>query len=280
MKHTKIYDTSAQYDASIETDYVEPFLAYVKDSSTLMYNKYKNSGIPYVDMGYGQLWATYDIGASAPEEEGLYCYWAATRYYNEDSGTFVWDAYDSSAYSYIYDCPYVYDYYDKDESTWKTWFKKYTGGGIKGISYAVMDNLYSLRPEDNIARLYLGGEWDMPTYNDVYALYETTNMSYETINGVECVKLTSTINGNSLYFRKTELFWTKDLGQENSPFTAYAYGYCAVPPLSSSNDVSSNILKSAYDSSNNTYFGAKDTNRYAFCHVRGVIGHAPEVEPQ
>lgn len=135
----------------------------------------------YVDLGLprGVLWATYNIGASKPEEYGKYFAWGDTVGYakgethNFDSAIYKWD---NGSYSTL---------------------TKY----CTDSSYGTIDNKTILDPEDDAATANWGANWRMPTIQDMDDLLSDnyTTHEYVYVNGVEGVKITSKSNGNSIF---------------------------------------------------------------------------------
>ena len=106
-----------------------------------------SSNHEYVDLGLpsGTLWATYNIGATKPEEYGDNFAWGETE---------PKDVYDWSTYKYAtlkYDSEW--GEYDWDSIT------KYNMSG----RYGIIDSLSTLLPEDDAATANWGSEWRMPT---------------------------------------------------------------------------------------------------------------------
>ena len=57
------------------------------------------------------------------------------------------------------------------------------------------DNLSVLVPSDDAATVILGSDFRIPTLEELRELFQNTSREFITINGVNGVKLTSTING-------------------------------------------------------------------------------------
>ena len=86
----------------------------------------------YVDLGLpsGTLWATCNVGATAPEEYGDYFAWGETTGYNSGKTTFNWSTYK-----------YCNGDYDK--------LTKYCNKSSSGT----VDNKTTLDPEDDVAHV-------------------------------------------------------------------------------------------------------------------------------
>ena len=118
----------------------------------------------YVDLGLSVLWATCNVGASAPEEYGDY---------------FAWGEVES-----------------KSEYTWEN----YKHGTTQNITkYNATDGLKTLLPEDDAAHVNWGGDWRMPSFEEQRELREYCTWQWTTVNGVLGYQVTSKINGNSIF---------------------------------------------------------------------------------
>ena len=116
-------------------------------------------GTEYVNLGLpsGTLWATVNIGASSPEEYGSYFAWGETS---------TKDTYDLSNYKW---------------SNSRNKMTKY----CTSSSYGTVDDLTELDPEDDAAYVNWGGEWHMPTLEQLEELVEECYWERTTLNGVE-----------------------------------------------------------------------------------------------
>ena len=136
----------------------------------------------FVDLGLpsGTLWATTNVGATKPEEYGLYFAWGETEGYtaedvNNDVKQFSWADYKLCGGS---------------DST----LTKYNNNS----SYGTVDTLTTLEQVDDAA--YVSDKTcRMPTYDDLVELTANTTSTWETLNGVNGRRFTSNINGNSIF---------------------------------------------------------------------------------
>lgn len=92
-----------------------------------------------VDLGLSVKWASWNVGASSPEEYGDYFAWGETE--------------------------------SKLDYDWATY--KYCNGSNDSLikyntksSYGTVDNKTTLEPEDDVAHVKWGGTWRMPTYEE------------------------------------------------------------------------------------------------------------------
>ena len=121
-----------------------------------------------VDLGLSVKWASCNLGATAPEGYGDYYSWAETK---------VKDDYSWSSYSQT----------DGDN---KHALNKYT------VRFALH---YVMEPEDDAARVLLGGGWRMPTDPEMRELQQNCDWVWSEKDGVKGYKVTSRINGNSIF---------------------------------------------------------------------------------
>ena len=130
----------------------------------------------YVDLGLpsGLLWATCNVGASAPEEYGDYFAWGETQ---------PKDYYDWSNYQYCSGSYYTMTKYCQDPSY-----------GYNGFT----DDLTTLEPSDDAATANWGDGWRLPTKADFEELYNNTIMTWSQQGGVNG-RLFTAPNGNSLF---------------------------------------------------------------------------------
>lgn len=115
----------------------------VFEDATTPIDTTSSSNHEYVDLGLpsGTLWATYNIGATKPEEYGDYFAWGET----EPKEVYDWSTYKYAKASGAWDL----------DSLTKYNFGNYYDG--------VVDSLSTLLPEDDAATVNWGSEWRMPT---------------------------------------------------------------------------------------------------------------------
>lgn len=129
---------------------------------------------PYeaVDLGLSVKWATFNVGATKPEEYGGYYAWGETeeKFYC-DWGTYKW-------------C----------NGSYTTMTKYCTNSG-----YGTIDNRTTLDPEDDVAHVKWGGSWRLPTRAELYELQDKCTWQWTTQNGVTGYKIKSKINDNCIF---------------------------------------------------------------------------------
>lgn len=161
----------------------------------------------YVDLGLpsGALWATYDIGATKPEEHGSIFSWGETV--------------PKEKYNWI---TYKHHIVTSDSDS----LTRYHFGTEK-IFTGSKDSIATLLAEDDAATVNWGNEWRMPTIDEVNELITNCQYSWTTLNGECVVKLTAE-NGNSIYFASegsVDFFWTSSLytPHDDSAYILYLY---------------------------------------------------------
>lgn len=177
------------------------------------------NGHEWVDLGLpsGTKWATCNVGANAPEDYGYYFAWGETAP-SSYSGSFL--------------------YYYVDTYKWYDPYIKLTKYCLDS-DYGKVDYKKKLELTDDAANANWGGDWRMPTKAEQDELINKsyTTWTWTTQNGVEGYKVTSKINGNSIFlpaagFRLYEYlrdagscgyYWTSSLYLDNSYISYYLY---------------------------------------------------------
>ena len=138
----------------------------------------KENGFEYVDLGLpsGTMWATCNVGATKPEDEGLLFQWGRVDGYkygdiNHKFRTNTQNLEDGSKSEYI---PIT----------------------SSGNTYKVND---ILDLADDAAHVNMGGDWMMPNQTQYSEMFNNTTRKVETINGVKGMLFTSKINNKQLF---------------------------------------------------------------------------------
>lgn len=106
-----------------------------------------------LDLPSGTKWATCNVGAENPWEYGKYFQWGDTEgYYDNEEHDFSWKNYKW--------CNGTYDT-----------LTKYNNDSI----YGSVDNKLVLDTEDDAAHVHMGGDWRMPTQDEMQELVDNTN---------------------------------------------------------------------------------------------------------
>lgn len=122
----------------------------------------------YVDLGLSVKWATFNLGATQPEEYGNYYAWGETE---------TKDTYSEENYKwYIYSEGSLTKYNDNS-------------------SFGSVDNKVVLEELDDVSHLKLGGNWRMPTESEWTELLESCTWTWTTLNGTSGRLVTSNIAG-------------------------------------------------------------------------------------
>ena len=127
-----------------------------------------HNGHEFVDLGLplGTLWATCNVGATSPEQSGLYFAWGETTGYTAEQVTSGERAFDMASY--------------------------------KASSISA-----DLTLEQDAAHVNLGGNRRMPNQNEYRELFDNCNAMWTTNyngTGVKGRIFTSNVNGNSVFF--------------------------------------------------------------------------------
>ena len=117
----------------------------------------------YVDLGLpsGTKWATFNVGASKPEDYGDYFAWGET----EPKATYTWNSYKFLASWGSWESMKVNKYCQSSNS-------KYWGGP------GTPDNKDTLESQDDVAHVKWGGNWRMPTYADYKELKDNCTWTW------------------------------------------------------------------------------------------------------
>ena len=118
-----------------------------------------------VDLGLSVKWATFNVGASKPEDYGDYFAWGETE--------------------------------PKEEYSWAT-YKWYDGTTNNITKYNKTDSLTTLEPEDDAAHVHWGDKWRMPTKEELQELIDSCQWERTTVNEVRGNTVTGP-NGNSIF---------------------------------------------------------------------------------
>lgn len=118
----------------------------------------------------GTKWASFNVGATKPEECGSYFAWGET----EEKTDYSWRSYDFCDNDSGYDCVHL-------------------GRDICGTQY-------------DVAYVKLGRQWRMPSFDQFMELIRNCEFEFTTLNGVLGGKFTSKINGNSIFFPTTGMY--------------------------------------------------------------------------
>ena len=172
MKNLNIFSSVAEYENAKSGGVLNaPNVSFVNEDSSVRYlleNIPTHNGHEYVDLGLSVKWATCNVGASSPEQSGLYFAWGETTGYTSKQ------------------VPAVRAFTENE----------YKAGPAASISA-------DLALEQDAAHVNLGGNWRMPTKNECQELLDNCDDSWtDGYNGTDVAGwvLTSKVNGKSVFF--------------------------------------------------------------------------------
>ena len=143
-----------------------------------------HNGHEFVDLGLpsGTLWATCNVGATSPEQAGLYFAWGETTGYTAEQVK-------SGERSF-----FLKDYVDNITSS-------------------------DLTLEQDATHVYMGGEWRMPTKAECQELIDNCNVVWTddyNDTGVKGRVFTSKVNGNSVFLPAAGVLYETGIHDVNS----------------------------------------------------------------
>lgn len=180
MKYLKKFENYTEYDSAKEAGLILPNVSLCVAENEVYYNPYVDpyNGHAYVDLGLpsGTKWATMNVGATKPEEYGLYFAWGDTQGYTasqvgsgEGQKAFAWADYKWSE-----------------------------DGGTTMSKYNETDGKTVLDLEDDAVAVAWGGSWKIPTEAQCQELIDNTTYTWTAVNGVNGGKFTAS-NGNYIF---------------------------------------------------------------------------------
>lgn len=179
--------------------YGKEFLGGIKTFTT---SDFTYAAVP-VDMGLSVKWASWNLGATAPEEAGAYFAWGETK--------------------------------PKSSYTWNN----YIIPGEEIHFYKYPDNP-SLLPEHDAAHLHLGGTWRIPTEEEFKELLQNCVWTWTNVNDINGIEVRSCTTGNSIFipavgsgdhdqikfWNQYGDYWTSSKGENDSSWAKY----CLIVP--------------------------------------------------
>ena len=129
----------------------------------------------YVDLGLSVKWATFNVGATAPEESGNYFAWGEL----EAKSEYYWANYR------------FYTSGSENSNVNDVKFLKYNTVSDRGT----VDNKIALDADDDVVHVNLGGNWRMPTEAEFNELIDECTWTRILQNGVKVTKVTSKKTG-------------------------------------------------------------------------------------
>ena len=197
---------------------MKSLIEYINESNNIeLISDGKEHGFEYVDLGLpsGTMWATCNVGADKPEDQGLF---------------FQFGRVDG------------YKHGDKNH--------KFTTDDKITTSGKVYKRNNILDLEDDAAHVNMGGKWRMPTKDECSELLDNTTHDVVTINGVKGMMFTSIINSKQLFIPFAG-FWYN--GYFNT-VGSYACVWSSQVPASIVSTAYSLCCVSSYDASFSDYY--------------------------
>ena len=174
MKNLNIFSLISEYDNAKSGGVLNvPNVSFVDEDSSVRYllelDPY--NGYEYVDLGLpsGLKWATCNVGATSPEQAGLYFAWGETTGYTSEQVTSGVRVFSEEVYN---------------------------AGPAASISA-------DLILEQDAARANMGGNWRMPTQTECQELLDNCDGAWtDDYNGTGVTGrlFTSKVNGKSVFF--------------------------------------------------------------------------------
>lgn len=181
-----------------------------------------------IDMGLSVKWASFNLGAKKPEEEGFYYAWGETEPY------------------------YIFFLQDQEKGGYNVIWKDGKEEGYRPESYSAdlvskycEDGKLVLAPEDDAAYVHLAGNWRMPTSAEMNELLDRCIWTWADVNGMGCWRVTGP-SGNSIvlpavgwiyaifdFWYGTAKYWTSSL----CPYLGESADYLDYPSGEVAHDV-------------------------------------------
>ena len=177
MKNLNIFSLITEYENAKSGGVLnKPNVSFVDEDSSVRYLIDPYNGYEYVDLGLSVKWATCNVGATSPEQAGLYFAWGETTGYTGEQVTSGVREFDKVSYN---------------------------AGPAASISA-------DLTLEQDAARANLGGNWRMPTDDECQELIDNCDVTWTNDyngTGVAGRVFISKVNGNSIFFPATGYCW-------------------------------------------------------------------------
>lgn len=183
MENIKKFSTHNDYLAYLNSKgYIKPNVSWCLDENHIHYGFFdKYNGYEFVDLDLpsGTVWAKYNIGAKTETDYGLYFQWGDTQGY---SASQVGSASEGKK-EFLFN-----DYKYADSVSGKT------------TKYNETDGKTVLDADDDAVIAHMGGEWRMPTKDDIDELVANTNVEKIEKNGVFIAVFSSKLDATKKLF--------------------------------------------------------------------------------
>lgn len=141
-----------------------------------------------VDLGLSVRWASFNLGATKPEEAGDYYAWGETEPYYGCLDPLVWRTEKTSGYNWASYKWCIDSYYSLTKYCYDTSY------GYEGFT----DGKTVLDPEDDAVHVNLGDKWRMPTKSELNELMGRCNWVWTSLNEVNGFMVTGP-NGKTIF---------------------------------------------------------------------------------
>lgn len=170
--YLRFFDTEADYE-SVKDEFEYPTVSYTNDTAKVWYMVKTPSLYEWVDLGLSVKWAAWNVGATKPEEFGLYFAWGETQGYSEKT--------------------------PEKQFTWNDYTLCSSQSNM--LKYNGTDKLKTLEPTDDAATVS-DGSCRIPTKSELQELIDNTTSEW--VNdyngtGVAGRIFTSNVNGKSFF---------------------------------------------------------------------------------
>ena len=263
MKYLRKFETESDYNSYRNgSNFITPNVSHIVElehlpagdpRKSVMFSPYVEPPFKMVDLGLpsGLLWADRNVGASSPEDAGLYFQWGDTIGYTKDQiGV------------------------DK-VFNWANYWDSINGSNSNFNKYA-LDKLTILQPEDDAARVNMGSDWRIPTKTELQELIDNTTPTFIDLQGNEF----SQSEVQSGVITKGNLKGVRFTGSNGNSIFISASGSCYASTLSGTNSACYLLSSDLYPSSSsyiwgfffdcNGYPGVSSYDLYNGRHVRAV----------
>ena len=166
-----------------------------------------------VDLGLSVKWASFNLGASKPEESGDYYAWGEKEPYYSSLNPLTWKEDNKAGYD------------------WAS-YQLCIGTSDSILKYTNSDGKTVLEPADDAAHVNLGRGWRIPTKEEQDELRDNCTWEWISNNGVDGYMISGP-NGNSIFLPVTGwmgeadfwlptygIYWSSSLEQQR-PYRAY-----------------------------------------------------------
>lgn len=205
----------------------------------------ENSKQPYVDLGLSVKWATNNLGASIPTEDGDYYAWGET----ESKQRYDWSTYEHCCETD--DTIRLFNAKTRKSKTWEYEITYYCTNEL----YGDVDDVCVLEPDDDAAtanlvkswKFWKKEKWRTPTKEEWQELLDNCKLKWTNLQGKEGYVVIGK-NGNAIFLpaagikegtktfchggerdSKATMYWSSSL--EENCYNAYAFDECPSNPL-------------------------------------------------